>query len=54
MGRSWSSPTSSRDKDGDIFPAVIQMEKLAPVIGMRSWAAWAGIFGDRNSWMAAW
>jgi tricorn protease len=33
--------------DGDIFPAVIQMEKLAPVIGMRSWGGVVGIRGDK-------
>jgi tricorn protease len=34
--------------DGDIFPAVIQMEKLAPVIGMRSWGGVVGIRGDKQ------
>jgi tricorn protease len=34
--------------DGDIFPAVIQMEKLAPVIGMRSWGGVVGIRGDKE------
>lgn len=29
--------------DGDIFPAAIQLEKLAPVIGMRSWGGVNGI-----------
>jgi tricorn protease len=29
--------------DGDIFPAAIQMEKLAPVIGMRTWGGVIGI-----------
>jgi tricorn protease len=29
--------------DGDIFPAVIQMEKLAPVIGVRTWGGVVGI-----------
>jgi tricorn protease len=29
--------------DGDIFPRVIQLEKLAPVIGMRSWGGVVGI-----------
>jgi tricorn protease len=33
--------------DGDIFPAVIQLEKLAPVIGMRSWGGVVGIRGDK-------
>jgi tricorn protease len=34
--------------DGDIFPAAIQLEKLAPVIGMRSWGGVVGIRGDKN------
>ena len=34
--------------DGDIFPAVVQMEKLAPVIGMRSWGGVVGIRGDKR------
>ncbi len=29
--------------DGDIFPAAVQLEKLAPVIGMRSWGGVVGI-----------
>jgi tricorn protease len=29
--------------DGDIFPMAIQFEKLAPVIGMRSWGGVVGI-----------
>lgn len=29
--------------DGDILPAAIQLEKLAPVIGMRSWGGVVGI-----------
>jgi tricorn protease len=33
--------------DGDIFPAAIQLEKLAPVIGMRSWGGVVGIRGDK-------
>ncbi|HVN76394.1 MAG TPA: S41 family peptidase [Thermoanaerobaculaceae bacterium] len=33
--------------DGDIFPAVVQTEKLAPVIGMRSWGGVIGINGIR-------
>ena len=33
--------------DGDIFPAAIQIEKLAPVIGMRSWGGVVGIRGDK-------
>lgn len=33
--------------DGDIFPAAIQLEKLAPVIGMRSWGGVVGINGVR-------
>jgi len=31
--------------DGDIFPAVIQMEGLAPVIGKRTWGGVVGIRG---------
>ena len=31
--------------DGDIFPAAVQIEKLAPVIGMRSWG---GVIGINN------
>jgi tricorn protease len=34
--------------DGDIFPAAIQLEKLAPVIGMRSWGGVVGIRGDKS------
>lgn len=33
--------------DGDIFPRSIQVEKLAPVIGMRSWGGVVGIRGDK-------
>jgi tricorn protease len=33
--------------DGDIFPAAIQLEKLAPVIGKRSWGGVVGIRGDK-------
>jgi tricorn protease len=33
--------------DGDIFPAAVQIEKLAPVIGMRSWGGVIGIYGIR-------
>jgi tricorn protease len=33
--------------DGDIFPAAVQLEKLAPVIGMRSWGGVIGIRGDK-------
>ena len=33
--------------DGDIFPAAVQLEKLAPVIGMRSWGGVIGINLDR-------
>jgi tricorn protease len=29
--------------DGDIFPRAVQLEKLAPVIGMRSWGGVVGI-----------
>ncbi len=32
--------------DGDIFPAAIQREKLAPVIGKRTWG---GVIGIRES-----
>jgi tricorn protease len=35
--------------DGDIFPAAIQLEKLAPVIGMRSWGGVVGIRGDKQT-----
>ena len=34
--------------DGDIFPAVIQREKLAPVIGKRTWGGVVGINGERH------
>ncbi|MBP7146398.1 MAG: PD40 domain-containing protein [Acidobacteria bacterium] len=34
--------------DGDIFPAAVQLEKLAPVIGMRSWGGVVGIRGDKR------
>jgi tricorn protease len=33
--------------DGDIFPAAVQLEGLAPVIGMRSWGGVVGIRGDK-------
>jgi tricorn protease len=33
--------------DGDIFPMVVQLEKLAPVIGMRTWGGVVGIRGDK-------
>ncbi|TMQ21616.1 MAG: hypothetical protein E6J91_02440 [Deltaproteobacteria bacterium] len=33
--------------DGDIFPMVVQLDKLAPVIGMRSWGGIIGIRGDK-------
>ena len=33
--------------DGDIFPQAIQIEKLAPVIGMRSWGGVVGISSMR-------
>ena len=33
--------------DGDVFPYAIQMEGLAPVIGMRSWGGVVGIRGDK-------
>lgn len=33
--------------DGDIFPRSIQVEKLAPVIGVRSWGGVVGIRGDK-------
>ena len=33
--------------DGDIFPKAIQLEGLAPVIGMRSWGGVVGIRGDK-------
>lgn len=33
--------------DGDIFPVCVQLEKLAPVIGTRSWGGVVGIRGDK-------
>jgi tricorn protease len=33
--------------DGDIFPAAVQIERLAPVIGVRSWGGVIGINGIR-------
>jgi tricorn protease len=33
--------------DGDIFPMAVQLEGLAPVIGMRSWGGVVGIRGDK-------
>ncbi len=33
--------------DGDILPTVVQLDKLAPVIGMRSWGGVIGIRGDK-------
>lgn len=33
--------------DGDIFPTAVQLQKLAPVIGMRSWGGVIGIRGDK-------
>jgi tricorn protease len=33
--------------DGDIFPHAVQLERLAPVIGMRSWGGVVGIRGDK-------
>jgi tricorn protease len=33
--------------DGDIFPQAVQLEGLAPVIGMRSWGGVVGITGVR-------
>ena len=33
--------------DGDIFPTAIQLDKLAPVIGKRSWGGVIGIRGDK-------
>jgi tricorn protease len=33
--------------DGGIFPTVIQIDKLAPVIGMRSWGGVVGVRGDK-------
>jgi len=34
--------------DGDIFPYAVQMEKLAPVIGTRSWGGVVGIRDDKQ------
>ena len=34
--------------DGDIFPRAVQLEKLAPVIGMRSWGGVIGINMNRR------
>jgi tricorn protease len=34
--------------DGDIFPYAVQMEKLAPVIGTRSWGGVVGIRDDKR------
>jgi len=34
--------------DGDIFPASVQYEALAPVIGMRSWGGVVGIRSDKE------
>jgi tricorn protease len=34
--------------DGDIFPYAVQMEKLAPVIGQRSWGGVVGIRNDKQ------
>ncbi len=34
--------------DGDIFPAAVQLEKLAPVIGKRSWGGVVGIRADKR------
>jgi tricorn protease len=34
--------------DGDIFPYAVQMEKLAPVIGQRSWGGVVGIRNDKR------
>ncbi len=33
--------------DGDIFPTVVQLDKLAPVIGKRSWGGVIGIRADK-------
>ncbi len=33
--------------DGDIFPMSVQLEKLAPVIGTRSWGGVVGLRGDK-------
>lgn len=34
--------------DGDIFPKAVQLNDLAPIIGMRSWGGVVGIFGART------
>jgi tricorn protease len=34
--------------DGDIFPYAVQMEKLGPVIGQRSWGGVVGIRNDKR------
>ncbi len=34
--------------DGDIFPAAVQLEGLAPVIGQRSWGGVVGIRGGKS------
>ncbi len=34
--------------DGDIFPKAVQLNELAPVIGMRSWGGVVGIYGARS------
>ena len=34
--------------DGDIFPAAVQLEGLAPIIGVRSWGGVVGIRGDKR------
>jgi len=34
--------------DGDIFPKAVQLNGLAPVIGMRSWGGVVGIYGARS------
>ncbi len=34
--------------DGDIFPAVVQLEGLAPVIGQRTWGGVVGIRADKR------
>ena len=34
--------------DGDIFPAAVQLEGLAPVIGQRTWGGVVGIRGDKR------
>jgi len=35
--------------DGDIFPTAVQLRKLAPVIGVRSWGGVVGIRGDKKT-----